>query len=307
MKFSVVTPCFNSERYIEETMESVLSQEGNFEIEYIVIDGKSSDRSYKKIQAFRARVYSGSYQAKCQGISFKCLSERDAGMYDAINKGFRMATGQVFSWLNADDVYLPGAFETVSRTFRRFPEVQWVKGITSYIDESSRLYSVGECNLYDRAWIERGIYGREWYFIQQDSVFWKAGLWEKVQPIPADLKLAGDYWLWMNFAKHAELHSLNDFLSCFRTRDKQLSADIEGYRRECQAISPAAPSFKDKLDAYFFLERKLFSQCKAPACLKPLLFRLSFPRARFHLIGFDKKKNPIRKRSFYYKVVGRSA
>ena len=108
-KFSIVTPSLNQRPYIQETMESVLSQEGDFEIEYFVVDGGSSDGSVELIRQCAEKVSSGNRPVRCRGITMEWISEKDHGQSEAINKGLRRATGDFVSYLNSDDLYFPGA------------------------------------------------------------------------------------------------------------------------------------------------------------------------------------------------------
>ena len=99
MKVSIITVCYNAEKTIADAMESVLTQRhGDTEIEYIVVDGGSTDGTVDEVKRKSEKVKSK------DGFSFKWVSEKDRGMYDALNKGMRMATGEVIGILNADDV-----------------------------------------------------------------------------------------------------------------------------------------------------------------------------------------------------------
>ncbi len=238
MKFSIVTPSFNSERFISETIKSVLNQRGNFEIEYILVDGKSTDSTLQIIDKYKKLVSDKKWNKQCNNITVKIISEKDKGMYDAINKGFQLATGDIHAYINSDDTYLPNAFSTIQNHMNNNPKIQWIKGITSYINEGSIVFQSGVRNFYNQNWIKRGFYGRYLYFIQQDSVFWKANLWKKAGPIDPSLKLAGDYDLWIKFANHSKLHSINSQVSCFRKRKGQLSEQNQSYQDEMKIIAP---------------------------------------------------------------------
>ncbi len=211
MKFSIVTPSFNSERYIAETIESVISQKGDFEIEYIIVDNRSTDDTLNIIKRYERMAEEGSPLIKCRKVTLRCFSEKDRGMYDAINKGFGFAAGDVFAWINSSDIYYPGALSAIQQALLRCPEVKWIKGITSFIDEGSNLIRKGKCYIYDREWIGMGIYGRYTNFIEQDSVFWRRELWDSVGGITPGLKLAGDYYLWVQFAKLAKLYTIKAY------------------------------------------------------------------------------------------------
>ena len=255
MKFTIITPVYNGAKYISETIESIIFQKGDFEIEYIVVDGGSTDETVAIAEEYRKTIAERGHLVKCQGVAMKIISESDNGMYDAINKGFSHATGDVYAYLNADDIYLPSALNTMASAFEKFPEVHWLKGVTSYINEQSTLYKTGECYLYDRAWIGQGLYGTIGYFIQQDSVFWKASLWEKSGGLDPSLKLAGDFYLWKLFARHASLYSLNVQVSCFRRREEQLSSNMESYYAEVAKIqSGDLPGIMTRMSQAFYFK-----------------------------------------------------
>lgn len=230
MKFSIITPSFNSERFLRETIESVLAQKGNFEIQYILADGGSTDRT---LEIFKE------YQQKNTDprITFVSFSEKDRGMYDAINKGFARATGDVFAWINSDDIYLPGAFAAIAKSFETFANVEWIAGQNTLINEHGRTLRQSPCFVYNRAWIAEGVYGRYAPFITQETVFWRRSLWQKSGPLDAHLRLAGDYKLWISFAKEAELVSLQYPVSAFRRHRAQLSAMSNQYRTEQARVS----------------------------------------------------------------------
>lgn len=239
MKFSIVTPAYNMDRWISETIESVLSQKGNFEIEYIIVNDNSTDNTESIINEYVTKVNNGSYHLKCKSVSMKYIyRDKNGGMYDAINHGFSNATGDIYAWINADDVYASGAFEAVTNAFTAFPEIKWLKGITSTIDKDSSPIRNGVCHIFHQDWVSKGIYGQEAYFIEQDSVFWKKSLWTEIGYMPAHFRLAADYWLWIQFAQHAPLWSLNTPLSFFRKREGQLSKNIAGYKGEQKMIRP---------------------------------------------------------------------
>ncbi|MCK5021964.1 MAG: glycosyltransferase [Candidatus Pacebacteria bacterium] len=267
MKFSIITPTYNSEKYLTETIESVLSQKGDFEIEYIIIDGGSTDKTIEII-----KKYSEKYP-------IKWISEKDNGMYSAINKGFSIATGDIFAWINSDDIYLPNAFQTISKTIKKYPEIDWLKGTTLISNEKLNTIKKSPCYIYNQKWIEKGIYGRNAYFIHQDSVFWTKELWNKVSKIDDKLKLAGDYDLWIKFAKLSSLWSINKPISRFRKRMNQLSKNMKDYRKEQKEISSEQKdllTFKIKL--FFWLKTKL------PTIFEPIFI------FKYKLLFWDRNK-----------------
>jgi glycosyltransferase involved in cell wall biosynthesis len=120
-KISIVTPSFNQGQFLEETIMSVLNQ--NYaNLEYIIIDGGSTDETAGVIRRYEDRL---AYW----------ISEKDRGQVHAINKGLEQATGDIFAFINSDDVYLPGAFAAVAEHFEAYPQSEWVCGDTIMFGE----------------------------------------------------------------------------------------------------------------------------------------------------------------------------
>jgi len=238
-KFSIVTPVYNMEKYVEETIQSVLSQRGNFDIEYIIIDGESTDLTEEIILNIKENLEKGLTPIYCNSINIKYSSQPKRGMYTAINNGFQQATGDIYAWIGADDVYRPNtAFSTIANWFASHRDSKWVKGMCGLIDVNGDKIRDGIHKIFYQDWIVQGIYGRETYFIEQESVFWKAELWQKVAPIPSNLRLAGDYWLSIQFAKHAPLDSIPMQVVYFRIRPGQISSNNQQYKDEQKSIYP---------------------------------------------------------------------
>ncbi len=219
-KISIVTPSFNQGAFLEETIRAVLGQ-GYPNLEYIIIDGGSTDNSVEIIKKYEKQL---SYW----------VSERDSGMYDAIQKGMSRATGDVMGWINSDDGYHPKALFVVGEVFHNLPVVSWIQGNPSSMDEQGRMVS----SFSSRRWSRFHFYMRDYKFVQQESTFWRRSLWEMAgSSLRTDLKLAGDFELWLRFMKYAKLHVLRAPLGIFRLRSgNQLSLDrLEDYNKECLA------------------------------------------------------------------------
>lgn len=296
IKFSIVTPTLNAERYLEQTISSVVNQQGEFDIEYLIVDNQSTDKTIEIAKNFQARLDRINSDRQAGHISLEIVSGTDRSMYEAVNRGFAGATGDVFAWINADDIYLPGAFEQIAQVFNAFPEVKWLKGITAYVDGMGEQVSPGKCYLYAQDLIRGGLYGREAYFIQQDSVFWRAGLWRESGGLEETFRLAGDYDLWIRFAEQVPLYSLNLPVSCFRKVSGQLSENLDAYREEqCRIKRPS--TLRDRLLRRFFVSL----EPRFPGWLNAMIFRALCPFNPLYLIEGNHGKVNIKK-SFSYMV-----
>jgi glycosyltransferase involved in cell wall biosynthesis len=129
---SIITPSFNQGQFLAETIERVINQAGDFGIDYIVVDGGSTDESIDIIRQYEAVLQRGEWPINCQGITYRWLSEKDQGQTDALMKGFRLAQGEVFAWLNSDDTYLQGALLTAASFFSDHPETELLFGDAHY-------------------------------------------------------------------------------------------------------------------------------------------------------------------------------
>lgn len=243
MRFSIVTPSLNRAKFLNETIYSVVSQEGNFEIEYIVQDGGSSEDVINILDYWEKEINSGRFIPRCNKLSFQWFSEKDSGMYDAINQGFSKATGEVMSWINTDDKYHSHAFEALTQIFSKYENVYWITGIpNSYNKDGIKVGMDLFPKSYSREFVKRGYYdvkflpyGFNW--IQQESTFWRVSLWQKVGgKLDMSKKYASDFYLWRSFAEHSDLVKVYSFLGGYRSHDEQITANPNTYRKELNDI-----------------------------------------------------------------------
>lgn len=190
MRITVVTPSFNQAVFLEACIRSVVRQEYP-DLEYLIIDGGSTDGSVDIIKRY-------------EGHLAYWVSEKDSGQYDAINKGFERATGEILAWLNADDMYLPWTFEVVAEIFSAFPEVEWITSLFPLVwDERGRVIRCTPVRGFDRRLFFRG--GK----IQQESTFWRRSLWERAGGrLDTSFHLAADVELWARFWQTADLYGV---------------------------------------------------------------------------------------------------
>lgn len=221
-KISIITPCYNMEEFIEETILSVIEQ--NYpNLEYIIIDGGSKDNTVNIIKKYDPWI---SYW----------ISESDKGMYDAIQKGFDKSTGDIMAWINADDKYHPNAFFSVGTIFSAMEEIDWLLGRPSFYNDEGTIVDVVDL----KKWSKFNYYLGNFKWIQQESVFWRRRLWLKAgSKINTKIKYAGDYELWFRFFKYAKLYSAATVFAGFRFRTKdQISLDnMNAYLYEVDQIT----------------------------------------------------------------------
>jgi glycosyltransferase involved in cell wall biosynthesis len=201
-RISVVTPSYNQAQFLDGCMRSVLSQ-GYPNLEYIVIDGGSSDGSVDIIKSHETQV---TYW----------VSEPDGGQYDALNKGFRRATGEILAWLNADDMYLPWTFAIVADILATFPDVEWISSLYPLLWDRRDL--PGDCRV-------RAPFSPDAMLaIHQESTFWRRGLWERSgAALDTSISLAADLELWARFWRSARLYAVAVPLAGMRIHTDQRS------------------------------------------------------------------------------------
>ncbi|MCX6277497.1 MAG: glycosyltransferase [Bacteroidetes bacterium] len=216
-KISIVTPSLNQAGFIERTIRSVLTQKVDAVVEYIVVDGGSTDGTMKILERFRSL------------ISF--TSEPDNGMSDALNKGFSSSAGEILAWLNSDDLYLPGTLKKVVDYFNAHPDCLWLYGNCRMIDEADReirkwitAYKIRKSAdfSFQRLLVEN--------FISQPAVFFRRSAFEQAGAVDTSLPTAMDYDLWLRLAKLGKPGFINDFLASFRVHPGSISA--RNYRKQ---------------------------------------------------------------------------
>ena len=197
MKCSIVTISFNQGTFLRECMDSVLAQDG-IELEYIVVDPGSSDGSRAIIESYGERV--------------RRIFAPDDGPADGLNKGFALATGDYFGFLNADDVLLPGALSQVGLRFSRQPEVDVVSGGGYFIDENGRrLAPVVPSRM--TPWL----YAHGAVSIFQQGTFFRADCFRRVGGFNPDNKTCWDGELMLDMALGgARFATIGDALAHFR-------------------------------------------------------------------------------------------
>ena len=214
---SIVTPSLDQGAFIESTLLSVISQ-GCPHLEYVVIDGGSSDGSIDIIERHQ------------RDLAY-WVSEPDRGHADAVNKGFARTSGQIMGWINSSDVYYPWTLETVRQIFIDLPHVEWITGLPTEVASSAGPKGVGRSfhNKYD-------FLAGDYRWIQQESVFWRRSLWDRAGGgLDDSLRYAADFELWLRFFRLAELHHVTTILGGYRVHGDRLGA-ADQYRPQAALL-----------------------------------------------------------------------
>ncbi|WKZ40730.1 MAG: glycosyltransferase family 2 protein [Anaerolineales bacterium] len=186
---SIITPSFNQAAYLEETIQSVLAQDYP-RIEYIVMDGGSTDGSVGVIQKYQS------------SLAF-WVSEQDKGQTDAINKGFNRAKGDILAWINSDDTYNPKAVGEAVLYLMENPDVAMVYADCDFIDEQGRVIGKFASRQTDYKKLRQG-----YVHIPQQTMFFRAKYWKEVGPLDPSFYFAMDYDLWVRIAARAPIKYL---------------------------------------------------------------------------------------------------
>lgn len=235
LKISIITPSYNQGKFIEQTILSVVNQKGSFELEYLIMDGGSTDNSVQIIKKYAQKYPQVYWQSK-----------PDRGQVDAINQGLKLATGNIVAYINSDDYYLPGTFKKVISYFDSNPEKKWI---------------VGDCRITKKSlkWtfflkhlspIERSRFILECFnTINQPAVFLTKSLVKKVGNFNEDFQYAFDYEYWLRASKIALPGRIHNDLTVFRVHkqakgsidfEKQFSEDlVVAKSQHCHPLSLA--------------------------------------------------------------------
>jgi glycosyltransferase involved in cell wall biosynthesis len=218
VRWGVVTPTLNGERFLERTLRSIWSQQSDrIEIDHVIVDGGSTDRTLEIAAGYPSRIL---------------RSEDDQGMYDAVNKGLGMVEGDIVGYINADDEIAASAMERVSKAFMAHPDAGWVCGKVEYIgpqDEVLGRMQPVELSL-------RSYLGIGWSPIPQQTVWARRWFFDRVGPFDVAFRNCGDYdW----YARALQLQHpliLRDVIGRFRLHPGQISLDPAKMERESRMV-----------------------------------------------------------------------
>jgi glycosyltransferase involved in cell wall biosynthesis len=219
-KISIITPSFNQGRYIERTFKSVLGQ-GYPHLEYLVIDGGSQDETLEILKKYEKQLV--------------WISEKDEGQSDAINKGARMATGDIIAYLNTDDTYEAGALKQVADIFAKDPSVMWLAGRCRIIDENDlevrRMITTYKNFLLDHYSYRLLLITN---YISQPATFWRREAIQEYGLFDVHEHLAMDYDYWLRIGRKHPPRIINRYLASFRVHhtSKTSSSFLKTFKQE---------------------------------------------------------------------------
>jgi glycosyltransferase involved in cell wall biosynthesis len=221
-KISIVTPNYNQGEFIERTILSVLNQ-GYPNLEYIIMDGGSTDNSIEIIKKYEKQL---TYW----------VSEKDGGMYDALNKGFKKSTGEIMGWINSDDFLHHKSLFIIAKIFSDLPKIQWVQGLPNVANNEDNIVYIRQYRQYSQLDFLSDYKSQQW--IQQESTYWTKSLYQKAgNKIEIKYKLAGDFDLWMRFFQFEKIYAFNGLVGTYRITNKNASmVNNDKYLNEASEI-----------------------------------------------------------------------
>lgn len=216
-KFTIITPSYNQGSFLEETIMSVLSQKGNFYIDYIIADGGSGDQSVEIIKKYDEILKKNQFPIKCMGIEFRWWSKKDNGAVDAINKGFKKAKGNILAYIASDDFYEPNAFDIVLKNFEKDSSITLVHGdcYFCYSKDRKDLKSSSETSFVDLLKNRNVIFSPSTFFTKE--------ILDRVGLMDESFEYAADLDLWLKIAKVGKTSYTPHILSNFRVWESSKS------------------------------------------------------------------------------------
>ncbi len=276
-RITIVTPCFNHEKFIGETIESVVSQ-GYPNLEYIVINDGSTDNSDKEILKYKQ--YITKYE--------HWKGHRNSPVY-SLNRAFKYATGDIYGWISSDDVLLKNSLFTVAKVFSELEEVEWVTGLASTINSRSEVVH----SKY-RPKHKLDFLVDNWKVIQQESTFFRESLLIKAgSRLNEDYIQAFDTELWTRFFSHAIHYNLNAPIGAFRKGGQSRSSrNIEEFLSyNLNAINSLKKQSKNKNEtiAYSLLRKKYIKHIMS---LLPIsILKKIFSNGLYDVVNYNFEKD----------------
>jgi len=249
---TLVTPSYNARPYLRAAIDSVLGQDYPH-IEYLVMDGGSTDGTLELLTAFGDRV--------------RWVSEPDAGQADAIARGFEQTSGTILGWLNADDVLKPGAVRAAVAALQTHPHAALVYGNADFIDAQGD--TIGPCTVVEPYSRHRLLHYGD-YIVQPAALFTRPA-YAAVGGLDRSLHWAMDWDLWLRLARHYEVVAVEAELASYRWLGSNKTAE-GGFERLKEVEAVARRHGCNGLPAYFRLERARLYAAQARRALRQRQF-----------------------------------
>lgn len=263
-RISVITPSFNQGQFLEETLLSVINQKYS-NLEYIVIDGGSTDNSVEIIKKYEQHLANW-------------VSEKDSGQSEAINKGFKRSTGDIVCWINSDDILMPDSLNKVAKYFSENRNVDFLNGYTLVIDENSNIlynyFILKQKNWYAK----KGI-----YYMSQPSMFWRKSVFDKIGYLKEDFHAMMDKeFLIRILENNLKVGHMGKILAAFRVHGtSKTSVNGEIWSRDAsELINLYGKEYGQKPEVF----SKLIYGCEKlikGLYLKSMLFKLKWNGSNF--------------------------
>lgn len=203
---SIVTPNYNGDKYLLKTLNSIFEQSCR-DFEFILLDGGSTDNSIKILKKNKKHID-------------KLIIRKDKGIYDAVERGIRMAKGEVIIWINSDDELSHKAVENVKAVFTNNTKLQWISGVNGYIKHGFKFSGIPY--VYPSFLFRNHLVRHDmWGYLQQESVAFKKSLFLRAGGFGAKPTIAGDFKLWIKFSRLTKLETYNVKIGYFRTWPEQ--------------------------------------------------------------------------------------
>jgi len=258
MEISIITPSLNQGKFIEETIKSVINQQGDFELEYIIIDGDSFDNSVEIIKKYDQLIKSGNFKIKCKSLNYKWISEKDSGQSEAINKGFKMSTGEIINWLCSDDLLEQGALQKVAKFFEKNKDAKVVFGQNLFIYENGEIFRHFKSREFSRQeLIKRWNSVYQKFNLGQPSTFVRKEILETIGYLDANNQFCMDYEWYLRINKKYKFYFLDDIFS--RSR----------FYPDCKSIKFMDLQYKESVEvsSKFWKENFLYYTLSYLSCL----------------------------------------
>lgn len=276
MRFSIVTPSFNQGRFIETTIKSVLNQTHE-DVEYIIIDGGSSDNTGEIVNKYIPQIN-------------KYISEPDRGQTDAINKGFGYAEGDIYAYLNSDDCYFEDTLKKVDAIFSENPDVDVVYGDCVFTDHNGQFVRYfSEIWDYSQNRLLNNV-----NFIMQPSTFWRRKAFEKYGPFDTRLHYGFDWAYWCELAKNnCRFYRAREVLSANRVYEETKTSS--GGKERLAELRSINKKYKTTLldNAYYTFALSEYTKKADKSIMEyikqAIYLVLSYQNIIFHMIHVNEK------------------